>query len=470
MLSGWEASGYSLIGAEYSLDQGEYYHPQLQSSINEWVISTESIYQMTEKGWSFYGEFEYRNFEADCGVWNLEYNLPTNGSPFYFMVQKDGWWKSQTYDFTVAVAKQLNDKLSIGSGVLYSGDMFYRMSDKRNNNTNLEIKVTPSVNYKIVDNHYIGAGVLFDRKKNEQYLYNKYTHGTDGAYYITYINQGLGTWYKDTDGLQLNEIEILYGGSVSWSYRNQNSYADVIYTLKTGKESWKYNYYSENSSDGSALFYYTLTSHEIAARYQHDTSYGRWVALLTGEMISGLGYVYNSTSLIYKQNYSTTLMNADLSAQLLPRSKVINRVEVSADLSSNDQLDSNYGQTVAYSNLLTSGEIDFGVLNRNDIEMSIGVKALYNMNLSATHNSMAAASNMYTTSVIIPALAYLSTSYYGGGAQMGIAFNAGNAGRMQINLTGQLIKPLAYNLYQSDATFSLTDNYLSAKLQLALYF
>lgn len=470
MLSSWEGKDYSFINAGYTFNEGEYYQPQLFSSVKGLSITTESIYTMPEKGWSFYGQVAYHNSERVAGEWNLECELPTNGSPFYYMVEKSGWWKTQTYDFDVAAAKQLNDKISLGIGLLYSGDMYYRMADTRNKNTNLEIEITPSISYKVSDKHTLGAGVLFDRKKNEQYIYNKYSHGTDGGYYITYINQGLGSWYKDSDNSQRNQIELIYGGTLSWNYRSDKDFVDVIYTAQYGREDWRYNYYSQNSTDGSSIVYYTHMDHQLSARYQHSSSYGRWVGILDAEMITGLGYIYSDASASYIQNYSTTLINADLSAQLLLNNKYVRRVELGASLSSADQLDNTYAHSVAYSNVLANVDVDFGVYNRGDIEFVFGVQGLYNMNLFADHNAMAATDNMYTTNILVPTLAYLTSSYCGAGAKIGVAFGVGSFGRALIDLSGQMVKPMAYNLYESSATFSLDDTYLNTDVVMSLYF
>ena len=92
------------------------------------------------------------------------------------------------------------------------------------------------------------------------------------------------------------------------------------------------------------------------------------------------------------------------------------------------------------------------------------------MNLTGDHSPMAAAGNFYTTSIAMPAFAYLTSDYYKFGLKLGSEFNIAKEYRFEVIIKGDLTKPVSIMQYQDRATFTLNDNYYNLLINLCFNF
>ncbi len=464
----WEYDGYAYLKGGYTLSMGDYIQPQGISNLRKLHIASESVWQHPEKGWFLYGKVNYENGTSDGGIWNLAYELPTNGSPFYYMVGKSGSWKVQRYHFDVSVAKRLGKRFSLGASLLYHGNLYYRTVDSRNTSTNLDIRVTPSVAWHVSSKHTLALSATYERHRNESEISNKYQHDTDAKQYILYMNQGLGSWESEPN--MFNKIERLYGGALSWSWRSTATSLDVIYRLRSGREAWKHKSYNNDASDGSDPAQYDLTHQELVARLENRRRTGRWLFLLQGSLLSGEGRVYKLTARSYLDNYTYRGFNTALRGFWYPKRGLLQSLDAEVRLETTQQDDISYGHSIYRADLVAGLGVDLSLVRRESWSGYCRVGGRYKSNLSADHTPKAAADNLYTLQIARPVLAYLTSDAAQVEAELGAEFRMGRKNRGEVLLTGALWKPVSYGLYREEARYALTDNYGSVMLQFVYSF
>ena len=464
----WEYDSYAYLMAGYTMSSGDYIQPQEISNLRLLQIASESIWSSPEKGWVLYGKVNYENGTSDGGIWNLAYELPANGSPFYYMVGQSGAWKVQRYHFDVSVAKRLSDRFSLGASILYHGNLYYRTVDSRNTSTNLDLRINPSLAWHLSGKSTLAVSAIYDRHKNESEISNKYQHDTDAKQYILYMNQGLGTWEMEPN--MFNQIERLYGGSLSWSRRTKSLSLDLIYRFRTGRESWEHKSYNTDATDGNDPAQYDLTLHEAVARLENYRDSGRWLFLLGGGMTSGEGRVYKLSAATSLDNYTYSRFETSLRGSWLPVRGLLGRVDAGVVFRSTQQDDSSYGHSIYYADLEADLGVDLALIHKPSWSGYCRVGGRYRMNLSADHTPKAASDNFYTLQIAQPVLAYLTSDAAAAELQLGSDFRMGRKSRGEVNLKGLLWLPVAYGLYEEAARYDLSDCYGSIALQFVYSF
>lgn len=468
LLSVWENGDYALISTGFSSSRGEYVHPQSFFSKNLFEIRSESVKSLPAKGWRFFGSVAYTNGNAETGKWNMSYNLPSNGSPFFYMIEQEGTWKSQSYDFNVAAQKTISGRLSAGVGLKYFGDLHFRTFDSRNDNTKLNIQVLPSITFKFDDRNYISTGILYKRLKNEPDISNKYQHGTEPEKYHLFFNQGLGTW--DNAPSQMRMIDSRYGGFVSYRRSSGKSALDAVYTMDYGKEEWLLKSVSTLNSRKEDYSKYSYFSQNLAIRHKSTTPMGRIITNLDIKNIFGDGSVYKESVDAFQDNYQFFSVNADLKVSYVRNNSLLKQLSARLTLDNLSQNDYNYGHVSEYTNLEGTLSADITSGRSRAVNFIFGGLFSYKTNISGNHNPMAASSNFYNTEIAIPAFAYLTSDFYRVGAKISSEFNITEDYRIDISLSGNVLKPLSINYYENQSTFSSNDNYYVMSLSLCFNF
>ena len=183
LLSTWDMSDYAFISSGFTGSKGNYTNPQSLFSRNLIEVRSESVKSLPGKGLRFFGSVAYTNGSASTGKWNLSFNHPSNGSPYYYMIEQEGTWKTQSYDFNVAMQKSITDRISAGVSIKYLGDLHFRTFDSRNENYTLDMQILPSVAFRFGEKSHASLGLILNRVKNEPAIRNKYQHGTEPEKY-----------------------------------------------------------------------------------------------------------------------------------------------------------------------------------------------------------------------------------------------------------------------------------------------
>ena len=468
LLSVWEKGDYALISTGFTSSKGDYTHPRLFLSKNLFEIRSESVKSLPVNGWRFFGSVAYTNGNAETGKWNMSYYLPTNGSPYYYMIQQEGTWKNQSYDFNVAAQKNISGRLSAGVGLKYLGDLHFRTFDSRNENTTLKIQVLPSLSMNLDDKNYISIGLLYQRLKNEPDISNKYQHGTEPEKYHLFFNQGLGTW--DNSPSQMRMIDSRYGGFVSYRKLSDNRSFDAIYTMDYGSEEWLLKSVSTLNNRKEEISRYSYFSHDLALRHRSVTSAGSFVTNFDIKNIFGDGAVYKESADAYQDNYQFFSVTADLDISYIRSNSVLRRLSAKVKLDNSSKNDYNYGHILEYTNIEGTLSADVTSGKRRAMNLIFGGLFSYKMNLSGNHNPMAASSNFFNTEIAIPSYAYLTSDFYRVGARLSSEFDIAGGYRLDITLSGDLLKPVSINNYVNQSTFTLNDNYYIMSLSLCFNF
>jgi len=468
LLSVWNMGDYALISTGFFSSKGDYTHPQLLFSRNLLEIKSESVKSLPEKGWRFFGSVAYTNGNAVTGKWNMSYYLPANGSPYYYMIEQEGTWKSQSYDFNVAAQKHITERLSAGVGLKYLGDMTFRTFDSRNDNTTLNIQVLPSLTMDMGGKSFISIGLLFNRIKNEPNISNKFQHGTEPEKYHLFFNQGLGTW--DNSPVQMRMVDARYGGLISYRRLTGKSSFDAIYKVDYGSEEWLLKSLSTLLNRKENISQYTYFTHDLALRHREKTRSGTLITNLDIRNIHGDGAVYKESANLYQENYQFFSLNADLDVSYIWNNSALRRIAGKLSFDNKIQNDYNYGHISEYSNLEGTISADITSGKNRKVNFIFGGLFSYKMNISGNHKPMAAAGNFFNTQIAVPAFAYLTSNFYRTGAKVSAEFDIAGGYRLDLSLRGDLLKPLSINNYPESSTFTLNDNYYNLYLSLCFNF
>jgi hypothetical protein len=468
MLRFWDKGDFALISSGYSSSKGDYTHPQLLFSRNLLEIKTESVKTLSKKGLRFFGSVAYTNGNASTGEWNLSYYLPSNGSPFYYMVEQEGTWKTQSYDFNVAIQKSLSNRLSAGVAFKYLGDLNFRTFDTRNESYTLDMQILPSITMSFGEKSFATMGLFFNRVKNESAIRNKYQHGTEPERYHLFLNQGLGTW--DNSPSQMRTIDARYGAVASFRYLKGSKIMDFIYSIYIADEDWLLKSVSTLQERKENIARYSYFCQDFAVRYRENRESGSWISNLDIKNILGTGAVYKETVGLFQDNYELFKIKANLYLAYLRERSLLRRVSANINFDNTGQNDFNYGHTIDYNNLegTLSADLSLGSIER--LNFIIGGYGSYKMNISGKHNPMAASGNFYNTQIAMPAFAYHTSNFYRVGLVLGTEFNLRESQRVEVNLKGDFIKPVSISNYESSASFTLEDNYMNISVNLVFNF
>lgn len=464
----WDNPDYSIISLKLGSSQGDYTHPQLLSSKKLLTVHTESIKSMPKKGWRFYGSVAYSNGNASTGKWNMSYYLPTNGSPYYYMIEQKGTWKMQSYLFNVSMQKDISNRLSVGLSLKYLGDLTFRTFDSRNDNTTLEMEMTPSVTLRMGNRDYLSTGLFVNRVKNESSISNKYQHGDEPEKYHLFFNEGMGTW--DNSPSVMRMMDVKYGFFLSWRRVKESCKLDVVYRAYLDQEEWKLMSISTLLDMSLNITKYSSFNHELLVRYINKGAFGNFRSVLDVKNILGIGNVYNDNAGRYIDNYEATIINANLYAGYVKNNYFLKHIYANFNFQNSSANDYNYGHTLSYNNLESSVGIDLLLRDKSNLNFIAGPVVSFKKFLTGEHSPMAAATNFYNTAIAMPAFAFLTTDSYKVGAKFGVQLNMSNQNRLELLIKGDFVKPISINNYLESATFSKKDNYFNLSVAISLNF
>ncbi len=464
MLNLWDYSSWSNIAASHDYASGEFRNPQKFSRQARLNFQTESVHSLENTNWTFYGLFHYANGQADSVRANLSYRLPTNGSPYYMLIQRFGMWKEQKYEFNVIAANQLTDRFGIGLRILYEGDLNFRYNDTRNNQTSLYTDLALTASYRI-GQHTASAGAESKRRKTEYSLTNKYPFDSQGQMYNVYHTTGLGSYIRNVNA-RLTFMNESWNAIAQWLFQSDRHQMSLAYKLDFGNE-FVINQSITAVDLENRIMDYHYTAHRILASSMHHFSDTYLATYLTIELTDGLGKQYNEIAASYLENYTAELSHIHLKSNWYRPDCLLSIIGLEFSLQSEDKFDRNFGYRFDYTNAGGGLNAEFSRMFGNT-RLSIGAGGHYHLNLDHTHNPNAATNNIYTYWVAEPLMGFLATDYIRIPAHLEFQISLqGNL--VQIRLEAEQLLPIEIN-YPVNPGFTTDDNYLFINSSIKFYF
>lgn len=465
LLTGWNYDSWSYIGADYDLAKGNFRNPQKYNSLSQINIKTESIFRPATNKWIFHGAFRYTNGTADSVYSNLKYHIDQNGSPYYLFQKKEGNWNLQNYEFDVTAANQVTKKLSLGFKILYTGDLTFRTTDTRNNQTSLVADLITSAAYKVSKNNTVSLSVDYSRVKTEPNLTDKFRHESADLTYNRYLNTGLGSYIKNIDFAMIS-LDKSYGGIIQWLNQSQGSSYSAIYEFFTGEEVYT-NKKLTNINEQNKILKYNYTSHKARISTLHTLSNSFVSTCLNFKMTNGHANQWSNTATSYTSNYSVDIMDVDFKATLYRPLSFLRRVNVLANFHDESRFDKNYGYRFEYTNVYTGVNAE-AMYKFKYFRTGFMLGAAYGKNLDNLNFPNAASSNIYVNWIANPLMGYLACDYFEVPAYL----------RFDIPFKNNLVEILMTAKHQypikmasiADALFNTKDDFRIYNISLKFYF
>lgn len=416
-LSWWDYETMSVAGASFTYGKGSLHHPQTYDRIAKATVLTESVLRQPEKKWTFHGKFIYENGSADSVRTNLSYRLRESGSPsFCFCRKTASRWNLQKYGLQAAASRQIGKRWSVGGQIEYTGDLAFRKSDTRNQQTTLTIHAVLSGSFMITRSHILSLGADFLRTKEKPLFSRAYNTGPD---YNTCLMNGLGTYIKDLES-NVSWREIVPGAFVQWIQRSSANRASVTYKFSDGNDRWMNN--AMQSESGQDIWTkYCYMRHSLL--FSDIVTLGNSLLNIRGDgqFTSGRGHSWNKTTSVYIQNYDFRGIDAGLDLEWRPGRTVVKQISAGAGYVSDTRRDKSYDYLFSSSSIEATASLLFG-FGAGKAELTAGIDGIYHCCTGLTSEPGAAveSNNEYTKYIGVPLARWAGTDY----ACAGILFNA----------------------------------------------
>lgn len=415
MLSWWDYATYSVIGAALDYGNGGLHHPQTYDRMLKGGVETESILHMPEKGWSFHGRFFYENGVADSVRANLSYGLRSNGTPsFYFCRQPASRWNIQRYGLEASVSKRLGEQWSLGGQFDYRGDLAFRKSDVRNEQTTLDIHAVLSVSRRFGEHHLVSAGVDYLRSKERPSFSIVYSTGEN---YMIYLMNGLGTYITDQTS-EMVWVEHAPSLLLQWMQTSAKNRFSLTYRFVSGSNRWRYRG-SQSAARQDKWTKYDYASHRIV--FSETLRTGRSLLNVRGDadFTVGKGNSWSRTGNVFIQNYDYKGVTGTMTVEWRPLRSVLQQVAVGGNYSAENRRDKSYDYRFEHAAITAFVQAQAGFeIGSVDLDVALEGSYLHSLRVGHKPNAAVETNNEYTRWVGIPLAEWLATDI----ARVGVSF------------------------------------------------
>ncbi|MEM9390759.1 MAG: DUF6850 family outer membrane beta-barrel protein [Bacteroidota bacterium] len=457
---------FSYGKVNYVQGEGNFRHPQDYKKISGITLSTASLASLKDTNWTLYGALEYQNSKKQNVGINLSYGVNNDYSPYYFFQKQEGFWNHQSYNFSVASANKVSDKLSLGASLDYNTNQYYRKSDTRNETIALAMLGKVSASYDVKPNHKLSLTLGAERYKAESDLYNKFPKSGADTEYVVYLNTGLGSFLKSVkQGADIRRSipEI----RMQWYHKLDNGDLSIESATQYGQEKWIDPLISR-VEENDVIAQFSYIRQVVNLFYNKRYAHKRLLTRLSANYLSGEGEVWEAPTNSFIQNYTNQLIAMNVKGDLLYQDRTINRIGLGLSLLNREQSDLNYGYKYNY----TTVQPEFSLALNRSInprlilfnEFITSYRYIANLN----HDPFAA-DNIFVDWIGNPTADYLGTD----------AFNLQYTFGFTLNMPGNDLIEIALNIsYWGVASTSNTfqdtvlnsDDYLSFDLGLSVFF
>lgn len=405
-LSFWNHSDWSSISFNGNQTTGQFKTKDQFKTIKGFSFKTESIQSFNKQGLKFYGNFTYKTSKHEEADLNLFFEKSKIGSPFRVIAKPKSFFNCKQYGLEGIMTKNLGNKLQIGAHIKYTGDMYFRIRDPRNEQYKLSVSIKSSLNYQISETQNISAGIGYIKKKSEPAFRNEY-HSTTDEYTINLTTD----FEKIAEVFTSSEFVITDMNPsflLGYNVINKNSFS-VNYSYYSGSELWEKKIGSLGSATDRKQFEYKYNKHNALASYLINNANYHLLNKLDIEFISGQSY---STSINYGSTiYDGLKLNGTIDL-LRNNRKLFDQTGIELGFENVSKKDLKNGHLMEYSNLninfKTGFNTSFSKLNTVRIEAEGG----YKINLSYVHNTASVPDAFYTKDIAHNEMAFHTADYY----------------------------------------------------------
>ena len=463
----WNNDSFSFVTLNYTNTQGDFRDFQQFDSDGVVNISAQSVLEL-EGGWHFFGKFDYTNGKAKNSYYNVSFKLPENGSPVYYFQEQPGIWNYQNYVFDGVAAKKIaNDKLILGLGIIYNGDLAFRTVDTRNELYDFNIDLKSSITYNITKDYAITMGYVFRRKKLEPQINDKYSHAGDDAYNL-YLNYGLGS-YKKNAPWETRLLDLGHYGVLNLDLDMGGTRLLINYEGGFSKEDHSLRLINSLAASAPSYYRYMYSRHRFSATAESNVGNALINTYIKGENTNGQGDLYEDSK--YWNNYQSGRTSLELGSNYYRSESLVRGFGIGVGYHSSQAEDMKYNQELKYSRANVQGAIELGSKLSKSVQLGLNMSGQYTHNLSANHNVGAAEGNLFTENIAVHQLMYNSTDFYDLTAQFEIAHILKKSSQtFNYVITGTYRKPVKINNMVDDAYYGLKDNNYSLNINVIYNF
>ncbi len=459
-------STFSYGRVNYFTGKGKFQHPQDYKKISGIMLSTASLAAVKETDWTLYGALEYQNSKKENVGVNLSYGINNNNSPYYFFQKQDGLWNHQNYNFSVASANQVSDKLSLGGSLNYNANQYYRKSDTRNETIALTIAGKLSASYHLKPNHTLSLAIGTEHQKAETDLYNKFPKSGADTEYVIYLNTGLGSFLKNIRQ-GANVRRSIPEVRLQWLHQTEDGDLSIESVTKRGKEEWEDPLISR-VEENEVIARFTHTEQGVNVFYTKRYKQKHLITSMTANYFSGEGELWEATTNNFLQNYTNQLISINAKGDLFYQNRTINRIGLGLSFINREQSDLNYGYRYNYT--IVEPEFRFG------LKKSINTKLILFNELITSYRYVTdlkhdpfAANNIFVDWIGNPTAEYLGADAFTIQHTLGLTINRPNDNLIEIDLSA-FYRGVASMPGNTQETFLTSDDYLSFDLGLSIFF
>lgn len=409
----WKNGDFSSISLRGLLDKGNFKTVDDFDKNEQFSFKSESMQSFKETGWRFYGNFTLNLSNHENADWNLGYVESEIGNPYRLLIQRNGDFNVKHYGLNGIMNKRLGNKISLGLGVKYQGNLYFRLSDIRNEFYDLNMEVIGSINYTLKEDRYISLGVSYCYRKASPDFSKEFK--TNGSEYFLYLNEGLG----DFNEISISEKLYLKNQNpkyyINYFSGKQNKFS-VAYSAYVGNEHWDYRITSTITDTDQELYKYEYFSNEVLTSYLIDKEKYKSFSLLEAKYIDGTGYKNRG---VFQKTYIYNALKLKGTSKLYrPNSDLFYLSTMIIDFENLSKKDMVYAQQIDYSNLKANIKTGYLFKVNSSNKLAFNVEGSYKYNLSYSHNVVSAGSKKYTLNLAYNEVAYQTANYYTIGGEM----------------------------------------------------
>ena len=398
----WDYGNISTISFKGNYETGDFKTVDTFDDDYGLDISTESIQRMDEKGWAFYGKFDFKNSVHKSAKFNMSYAKSEVGSPFRIVTERMGDFRVKHYGLIGGLSKKINDKWSLGALIDYAGDLHLRTRDTRNEQYNLTIDATLAASYHFNTSRSLSFGVAYYYKKTSNQYSNDFK--INGSEYYLYNLNGLG----DFDKIEQEDDVVITDQNpkflLSYFAGNKNKLS-LHLSFYPGNDKWNNRIKKLNSEVPEQLYKYEYLNNNFTGTYLVAKNNYELFNHISANFILGNGYEFRGSA--YQQTYLYEGITASYSADLCRKDKnMFYKNKLGIDLNNIRKKDMTYAHEMKFTNLTASLKTGYyhPINLRN--QLTIDVSASYKMNLDYLHQVVAAGLKPYTSNLAYNEMAY----------------------------------------------------------------
>jgi hypothetical protein len=468
----WEGPIWSEMELTINQYNNPFKTPYMFRNGNSIEFSTESVQKIDSLGYAFYGKFSYktnRDFDSD---YNQFYKMPDYGNPIFLFVPVKGNWETQEYYFKGGISKEIvKRRLYVGASMSYNGNLFNRIIDTRNRQTDLSIHLSPSITYNLSNKNSLSLAFNYNRAKYEP-LNSHYSQrpGDDSNYWL-YLNKGLGTYERLNTGYGFYSIINNFDISTQWhkKYR-QNNLFTATFSFENGSNIFQSKVNIPETNDFFKLGKYDWQNIGGQISISNKLFSKRALSSLSFKNIKGKAFTYNIQQSQYQNSYKYTGRSLSAMSKIFVDRSILNFCSLAFHINYVNAIDMNYGHRYSYTNIIPVLLANLFSVNFLKGEISSQITASGNYNYSFIHQPLSAISNIYTTGIAYPSLSYYTSNYFVLNPSIFWEKIVNNRVLFGLELGASVLKPLSINYINSYTTIGTDDMNKSLYLTLRVVF